>query len=89
MIAVDVDDEPEDGPSGPESELRARQNPISIAHVARTPESDTASEAEAQAPDQGKEGGLATQLAGQGRKSHSDRSLPRLAPTFAHRLRRL
>jgi hypothetical protein len=45
--AVDVDherdDEPADGPSASESELRARQNPISIAHVARTPESDTVS----------------------------------------------
>jgi hypothetical protein len=57
MIAVDVDDEPEDGPSGPESELRARQNPISIAHVARTPESDTVTDREAQAPDQGNERG--------------------------------
>ena len=44
-------------PNGPERELRARQNPILIAHVARTPESDNVSDAEAQAPDQGKEGG--------------------------------
>jgi len=55
--AVDVEDEPPEGPREPESELRARQNPISIAHVARTPESDTVSDANPQAPDQGKEGG--------------------------------
>jgi len=55
--AVDVDDEPPDGPSGPENELRARQNPVSIAHVARTPESDTVSDANPQLSDLGKEGG--------------------------------
>jgi hypothetical protein len=43
--AVDVDDGPQRGPSGPNSELRARQNPISIAHLARTSESDTVSDA--------------------------------------------
>ena len=55
--AVDADDEPPDGPSGPENELRTRQNPISIAHVTRTPASDTVSDERAQAPDQGKEVG--------------------------------
>ena len=55
--AVDADDEPPEGPSGPENELRARQDPISIAHVARTPASDTVSDERAQATDQGKEGG--------------------------------
>jgi len=55
-----ADGGPDEGPAGPENEPRAHklsQNSVSIAHVARTPESDTASEAEAQAPDQGKEGG--------------------------------
>ena len=65
--AVDVEDEPPEGPREPESELRARQNPIcqdpicqnpiSIAHVARTPESDTVSDGKPQAPDQGKKSG--------------------------------
>jgi hypothetical protein len=31
--AVDVDDEPADGPNGPDRELRAPHNPISIAHA--------------------------------------------------------
>jgi hypothetical protein len=59
LDAVGVGDEPPDGPSGPENELRTRQNPISIAHVTRTPASDTVSDERAQAPDQGKEVGAA------------------------------
>jgi hypothetical protein len=44
-------------PDGPENDPPARQNPISIAHVARTPESDTVSDANPQAPEQGEPGG--------------------------------
>jgi len=46
---------PKEAPGGPERELRARQNPISIANVARTPESDTVSDREAKAPDLGEQ----------------------------------
>jgi integrase len=57
---AEADGGPNEGPAGPENEPRARkrsQNPVSIAHVARTPESDTVSDANPQLSDQGKEGG--------------------------------
>jgi hypothetical protein len=57
-------EEHDDGPDGPGDEAdpspaqrQLNQNPDSIAHVARTPESDTVSDQKPQAPDQGEQGG--------------------------------
>ena len=57
LLADEAENEAEAEPDGPENDPPARQNSISIAHVARTPESDTVSDANPQAPDQGKVGG--------------------------------
>ncbi len=60
LLAEESDDRADDGPAGPEVGLRARkvsENPVSIAHVARTPTADTASDEEPQASDQGERGG--------------------------------
>jgi hypothetical protein len=53
LLVYEADDEPD----GPEHEPPARQNSVSIAHVARTPGSDTVSEEQPQPSDQGEQGG--------------------------------